>query len=54
MLYGFVVFFSTVGRMQRNGFLLLQLLASRVDGKHYLETVSIIALEQVTVNIMKS
>lgn len=45
---------STVGRMQRNGFLLLQLLASRVDGKHYLETVSIIAPEQVTVNIMKS
>lgn len=45
---------STAGRMQRNGFLLLQLLSSRVDGTHYLEIVSIIAMEQATMNIMKS
>lgn len=45
---------STAGRMQGNGFLLLQLLSSTVDGKHYLEIVSIIALEQATMNKMKS
>lgn len=36
---------STTGRMRRNGSLLLQLPSSRVDGKHYLGTVSIMALE---------
>ena len=45
---------STAGRMQRNGFFSLQLLSKKVDGKHYLETDSIIALEQVTMNIMNS
>lgn len=42
------------GRMQRNGFFSLQVLSKKVDGKHYLETDSIIAFEQVTMNIMNS
>ena len=45
---------SAAGRMQRNGFFLLQVLSKKVDGKHYLETDSIIAFEQVTMNIMNS
>lgn len=53
MVYGFVVSAFMVGRMWRNGFLLLQLLPTKVDGKHYLETNSITALEQVTRNITK-
>jgi hypothetical protein len=36
---------STVGRMERNGFLLLLLLSDRLHGNYYLESSSIIALE---------
>lgn len=42
------------GRMQRDRFLLTQLLSTSMDGTRYLETDSITALEQVTMNIMKA
>lgn len=53
-VYGLVAFRLHGGQDAESGFFSLQLLSKKVDGKHYLETDSIIALDEVTMNIMNS